>query len=302
MNNNNKKHLGLRALFLWCLSLSLSYAMDQEDDHQDDRANYQQIILRPQGVCCMMSGFDIPADLIRHFAQHYHIENDIKVLSVFRVVCKSFHFCSQKMDNVLPNTIRPSNGWLLFYPNLTSLNLSKGSTITDEAFIRLTALRSLDLGGNNKITNRGLTCLTNLTSLNLYSNRIITDDAITLMTTLVCLNLGWNNKITNRGLTCLKNLTSLRVFQNYVITDDAILLMTTLRSLDLRYNTKITNRGIVSLTNLTSLTHEGATMITVEGLIPLINLKLIKNNMISDETIIFITTLRNLNLAKHSTI
>lgn len=85
------------------------------------------------------------------------------------------------------------------------------------------------------------------TSLQLYGNDTITDAGLANLTNLMNVDLSDNDKITDNWVRNLKNLTSLNLSDNHTITDNGILSLPNLRSLDLRRNKTITNEAILKL-------------------------------------------------------
>lgn len=69
--------------------------------------------------------------------------------------------------------------------NLTTLDLSSNTTITDNYLDKLTNLKQLSLSGNKVIINQGISLLLNLTELNVsYSNNITDVKHLTNLTKL----------------------------------------------------------------------------------------------------------------------
>ena len=108
------------------------------------------------------------------------------------------------------------------FPSLIELDLSKDYYyICDNELNKMVNLTSLNLSDNSNITNNGLVYFTNLTSLNLNNNKNITDEGLEHLVNLTNLDLSYNQNITNDGIKGLTNLTNLDLSINYTITDNA---------------------------------------------------------------------------------
>jgi Leucine-rich repeat (LRR) protein len=156
--------------------------------------------------------------------------------------------------------------------NLTSLSLHIDTDqIENDVLSNLSNLKTLDISGNNSITDIGLKNLTNLTSLK--SNGNITSDSVKYLTNLKELNLENNFLVSNLGIKNLFNLQHLNILNNKKITDEGISLLTNLTSINMKCCLSITNIGIKNLSNITQLNISQCPCITDEGIIGLTKLR-----------------------------
>lgn len=130
--------------------------------------------------------FGLPGELVKTIIQFcpktYYNE--------LSVVCKEFLLytneltknCSLKIQCRFREGVDES--FLERFINLTSLNLTKNTLITNYGLARLTNLTSLDITDNYQITDEGIQGLTNLISLIYTDNDRITAEAIQSLTNL----------------------------------------------------------------------------------------------------------------------
>eukprot|EP01126_Amoeba_proteus_P063386 TRINITY_DN8739_c0_g1_i1.p1 TRINITY_DN8739_c0_g1~~TRINITY_DN8739_c0_g1_i1.p1 ORF type:complete len:461 (+),score=89.52 TRINITY_DN8739_c0_g1_i1:49-1383(+) len=159
--------------------------------------------------------------------------------------------------------------------NLVSLAISIDGDygITDQALVRLTKLRNLDIFGENSFTDLSVGCLKELTRLEICYNDKITDSAVLRLSKLEVLNLSGNLMITNEAVRKLETLTKLTLIDNNSIDDNGISSLCRLRSLSIS-GPSITDFSISKLTSLEFLEIGGSgTKITERGLLPLKNLE-----------------------------
>jgi hypothetical protein len=151
--------------------------------------------------------------------------------------------------------------------NLTSLDLTSNSSISDTGVRALTKLTTLNLGGGQfsymrgfdlHVSNVSLKKLRSLTSLNLSNNQRITDSALLYLPNLVELDISYSSLITNRGLCVLTHLKTLSLRGNATVSDEGLVPLVNLTSLDLNSNQVITDNALMKLTNLLSLVLEGS--------------------------------------------
>lgn len=98
---------------------------------------------------------------------------------------------------------------LALFPNLTILDLSQNSKVTDKGIKGLNFLSTLNLKSNRRITDEGIKDL-NLTNLNLSDNYNIIDNGIKDMTSLKNLDLSNNRIITDEGLKRIQHVKIIR--------------------------------------------------------------------------------------------
>lgn len=132
-----------------------------------------------------------------------------------------------------------SDDGLKYLTNLTHLDLSNDSWISDLGIQNLTKLQTLCLAdAYNRVTSSGVSQLVNLTKLDISGMNLITDYGIRGLEQLLSLTLDIDSKVTDEGISNLINLTFLSL--NDLITDAGISPLTNLTKLDLRGNRLVT--------------------------------------------------------------
>jgi Leucine-rich repeat (LRR) protein len=99
---------------------------------------------------------------------------------------------------------------------LTSLDISGISFITDDGLYNLTNLIKLNCSWNRGITDKSVSLLTKLEILD-ASATDLTDESICKLTKLTRLNASYSNKITDKSIITLKNLKEIKSYKNYAI-------------------------------------------------------------------------------------
>jgi hypothetical protein len=158
---------------------------------------------------------------------------------------------------------------------LTSLDLCGNDHISDRPLKAMWSLRHLGLAHNKKITNAGIRHMRGgLTSLDLRENSNITGDALRWMTQLSCLNLSRNNTITSSSLDALApRMERLWLTENGQIHAFTLMEMTNLRALCLYGNTQIQGWAVARLTRLETLVMPTDATFRATELAPLVNLR-----------------------------
>ncbi len=93
-----------------------------------------------------------------------------------RLVSKSWNNASLRLITYLKNINNDNQLEIFIY--LRTLDLTGNNTITDDGLKHLKQLRTLDLTGNKTITDDGLKHLKQLRTLNITGNKMITDDGL----------------------------------------------------------------------------------------------------------------------------
>ncbi len=157
---------------------------------------------------------------------------------------------------------------------LTSLDLCGNDHISDRPLKAMWSLRHLGLAHNSKITNAGIRHMRGLTSLDLRENSSITGDALRWMTQLSCLNLSRNNTITSASLDALApQMERLWLTENGQIHAFTLMEMTGMRALCLYGNTQIQGWAVARLTRLETLIMPLTHAFRGAELAPLVNLR-----------------------------
>lgn len=149
---------------------------------------------------------------------------------------------------ILGNNNMVTNEGLYCLTNLMSINLQYNKIVTGEIFKYLTNITKLNIRNNNIIRGDEFSHL-NIVSLNLIDNSIVTNNDISHMTNMIDLDLS-NNKIINRDT--IKNFTNLQIlglYCNKIITNRDINNLTSITNIGL-HNCNISDIGIKHLTSL----------------------------------------------------
>jgi len=182
--------------------------------------------------------------------------------------------------------------------NLTSLDLTLNDTITDQAVLALTNLKSLALHANEKINGTVLGQLPLLEKLDIYceydnTQLPVTNEHLAPCTRLVSLKLSCH------PVTDISTLTGLQELvwrgKNDLPSDDQISRLVHLTSLVIEGQDSVTDESIKLLTNLVKLSfveNEGITFDSIRQLEKLTSLE--PNEQISGESIIVLTGLKRL--------
>lgn len=229
------------------------------------------------------------------------------------------------------NEINVTDETLLSLTNLTDLDLTNNTIITDNAVSKLINLTCLNIYGSN-ITNVGISSLHRLKALHIDKERTISSVDIQNLTNLQ--QLGRNKiekmavseiiesfdekieektrlgnlfelKLMNNDLIKMKLLKKLKLHRNANITDEALSTATTLKTLILRDNAHISNKGIYTLINLQYLDITKNKVITDDALKKLVNLKTLlmrKNHTITNKGVRGLTELHRLNFTDYGKI
>jgi Leucine-rich repeat (LRR) protein len=197
-------------------------------------------------------------------------------------------------------------------PQLSSLNLFGNNSVTDDGFKNLRKLKTLNLDRNKSITNAALVYTPLLATLLLGVNTNIDGAGFAHVSGLTSLDLGVGGyRITNQMLAHLPNLKTLSLGLNHVISDDGIRhVQDTLTSLSLGSNDRVTDVALMRLSKLThlSLSDNGNSAISDTGIGSLTNLthlSLSKSRhyaTISDKALENLKQLRILELNENRTI
>ncbi|WP_080732607.1 leucine-rich repeat domain-containing protein [Porphyromonas gulae] len=153
----------------------------------------------------------------------------------------------------LQNCQIESMAWLVYFPALKKLDLSKNKICKLESLESLTSLTKLDLSSNRISKIEGLGGLTSLTELDLSSNQITKLEGLDHLTSLASLDLSENQIRKLEGLDSLTSLTKFDLSSNQVSKVEGFDRLASLTELFLLDNQISKFEGLDSLTSLTKL-------------------------------------------------
>ncbi len=153
----------------------------------------------------------------------------------------------------LQNCQIESMAWLVYFPALKKLDLSKNKICKLESLESLTSLTKLDLSSNRISKIEGLGGLTSLTELDLSSNQITKLEGLDHLTSLASLDLSENQIRKLEGLDSLTSLTKLDLRTNQIGQLEGLDHLTSLTELFLSGNRISKLEGLDHLMSLTKL-------------------------------------------------
>lgn len=303
------------------VSAPKTYAMDKQEDDQPPSKRATQLLhtlapdsdhgtrqIQVQKTLSIDSAVFIPDEI---WTQILSQTVDLQIvasedkeinqcLSRLRGVCRGFYTRVNAAPKryIALNVCHPP-GFFEQFPNLTNLNLTGNTIISDDDLHRLTQLKNLSLALNGKIIH--VSHLTNLKNLSLHANCMISDGELVPLTQLENLNLDRNPKIIH--LSHLTNLTNLNLRRNVLVLNEELAPLTQLNTLSLHENYKISDNGLAPLIQLKNLNLSmNESIIHVSHLSNLKNLVLFGNSKILDEELIPLTQLETLDLEENDTV
>ncbi|WP_232518220.1 leucine-rich repeat domain-containing protein [Porphyromonas gingivalis] len=156
--------------------------------------------------------------------------------------------------------------WLIDFPALKKLDLSRNQIAKLEGLERLTSLTELYLSGNQINKLESLDRLASLTMLNLSGNQISKLESLASLTSLTELYLSCNQISKLESLASLTSLTRLYLSGNQISKLESLASLTSLTELYLSGNQISKLESLASLTSLTELYLPGNQISNLEGL------------------------------------
>ena len=162
--------------------------------------------------------------------------------------------------------------WLIGFPALKKLDLSRNQIAKLEGLERLTSLTELYLSGNQINKLESLDRLASLTMLNLSGNQISKLESLASLTSLTELYLSCNQISKLESLASLTSLTRLYLSGNQISKLESLASLTSLTRLYLSCNQISKLESLASLTSLTELYLSGNQISKLESLASLTSL------------------------------